>query len=397
MGPRKFSLACVGLILALVGGVGVFNRIVDPFWYFRDVEIAGINRDKPKAPGNERLVKPALMHRLKPEAMIVGSSFAEVGLPPLHPGFTRNGQLTSYNFGMPAARWSEVYCQAMFALRQLQLKRLVVGVSGMDSAPCPTDAELGRADYGKLLFSRTAFEASRETLRAQGRPSAMTREGLWYYYRYDEKLQSDDQVAGNFALEFARALCPTALEAPRRMDPARIDRTPAGPAQAAGLRNLIRRALEHNVELVLLLYPTHVLFNEIQRRCESPEAHWNSLWQAVSVANEEAGDRSQLIQIWDFFGYGPLNAERMHAGKPMRDRLWQDFGHFNEEIGTAAFNAIYLGSTGYGTRVTVGNFDELVARTEEERRAFLAANSWVAPELRELVLRTRAMSQALGR
>jgi len=104
-----------------------------------------------------------------------------------------------------------------------------------------------------------------------------------------------------------------------------------------------------------------------------------------------------LIQVWDFFGYGPFNTERMHAGKPMRDRQWQDFGHFNVEIGMAAFDAIYLGRTGYGTRVTVDNFDELVARTEEERRAFLAANPWVGPELDELVKRTRTLIEATRR
>src|SRR5260221_12967188 len=91
---RKFSLASLTLILALVGSVGAFNRIIDPYGYFRDVEIAGVNADKTRAPGNERLVKPALMRRLAPQAMIVGSSFAEVGLPPMHPGFTRNGELS---------------------------------------------------------------------------------------------------------------------------------------------------------------------------------------------------------------------------------------------------------------------------------------------------------------
>lgn len=397
MSPRKFSLACIGAILLLVGGVGVFNRIVDPFWYFRDVEIAGINRDKPKAPGNERLVKPALMNRLKPEAAIVGSSFAEVGLPPLHPGFTRNSQLTSFNFGTPAASWRDVYCQAMYALRQPQVKRLVVGVSGVDSVPCPSDDELGKVDYGTLLFSRTAFDASRDTLKQQGRPMAMTREGFWTYGRYDEQLQADDQVVGNFALEFAGALCPAALDEPRLFDAARINRAPPTPEQAAGLRNLIRLALQNKVELVLLFYPTHVLFNEIERRCHSPEAHWNWIWQAASLAKEEAGDGSRLIQVWDFFGYGPLNTERMHAGKPMRDRLWQDFGHFNVEIGTAAFDAIYLGRTGYGARVTVDNFDQLVARSEEERRTFLEANPWVSPELDELVRRTRAQKEATRR
>jgi hypothetical protein len=391
MSPKLFSLTCVGITLLLFGLVGLFNATVDPFGYFRVVEIHGFNLLKPKAPGNERLVKAALVTKTKPEAAIVGNSFAEIGLPPLHPGFTRNGLLKSFNLGVQGADWSEVYCLAMFALRQPQLKRLVVGVSGVDSSPCRTDDELGRVDYGKLLFSRTALDASLDTLQQQHGNQAMTREGLWTFVRNDSRLETDDQVIGNFALWFRGALCPSVDIPPRSMDLARISKDPPTPEQAAGLRQMIRLALARKIELVLLFYPTHVLVNETDRRCNGPEAHWNWLWHAVSVADEEAGGDPVQIQIWDFFGYSPLNTERLHAGKPMRSRLWQDFGHFNEEVGSAAFDAIFLGDTHYGTRVTAGSFDQLVARTEEERQAFLEANAWVIPELNELLQRTRAL------
>jgi hypothetical protein len=391
MSSKMFSLMCVGVTLLLFGVVGLFNAIVDPFWYFRAAEIDGFNLLKPKAAGNERLAKAALVAKIRPEAVIVGNSSAEIGLPPLHAGFTQNGLLKSFNLGMQGADWSEVYCLALFALHQPKLKRLVVGVSGVDSARCPTDDELGRADYSKLLFSRTAFDASLDTLHGQRGNRAMTREGLWTFVRNDSHLQTDDEVIGNFALEFRAALCPSVDVPPRSMDPARITKAPPAPGQAAGLRQLIRVALAKKVELVLLFYPTHVLFNETGRRCDGPEAHWNWLWQAVAVADEEAGGETMRIQIWDFFGYGPLNAERLHAGKPMRNRLWQDCGHFNEEVGSVAFDAIFLGDTNYGARVTVDTFDQLVARTEEERQAFLATNEWVVPELNELVQRARAM------
>ena len=392
MSSKLFGLMCVGVTLLLFGAVGLFNAIVDPFWYFRAVEIDGFNLLKPKAPGNDRLVKAALVAKLRPDAVIVGNSAAEIGLPPLHAGFTRNGLLKSFNLGVPGADWNEVYCLALFALNQPQLKRLVVGVSGVDSAPCPPDDELGRVDYGKLLFSRTALDASLDTLHQQHGNRAMSREGLWTFVRNDSRLQTDDEVIGNFASWFRVVLCPSVDAPPRSMDPARIIKAPPTPGQGAGLRQLIRLALARKVELVLLFYPTPVLLNESGRRCDGPESHWNWLWQVVSVADEEAGGETAQIQVWDFFGYGRLNTERLHAGKPMRDRLWQDFGHFNEEVGAAAFDAIFLGDTHYGARVTVGTFDQLVARTEEERQAFLAANAWVVPELNELVQRARAMA-----
>src|SRR4249920_805448 len=93
MSSKAFSVACVTAILLLIGCVGLFNRIVDPYGYFRDVEIIGLNYNKPKAVGNERLVKPAWAAKLKPEAVIVGDSIAEIGLPPTNRGFTKDGAL----------------------------------------------------------------------------------------------------------------------------------------------------------------------------------------------------------------------------------------------------------------------------------------------------------------
>src|ERR1700750_593032 len=103
MSTRAFSIACVIAVLILTGAVGLFNWVVDPYGYFRDVEIVGFNYNKPKAAGNERLVKPALAARLKPEAVIVGGSVAEIGLPPTHRGFTKEGTLVPLNLAMPRA------------------------------------------------------------------------------------------------------------------------------------------------------------------------------------------------------------------------------------------------------------------------------------------------------
>ena len=368
----------------MIGAFGLFNWIVDPYWYFRDFELIGFNSNKPKASGNERLVKAALMARLKPGAVIVGNSAAEIGLPPTHRGFTEGGTLAPFNLAAPSATWNEIYCLAMFAMRQPSVKRLVVGVTGTDDGACPSDAALGTVDYGKLLFSRSAFDASRETMRMQGQRASMTREGLWYFDRYERDRQTDDAVAGNFAAVMQSALCRDASGGPDVLDKAHLRRSAVPRSQGAGLRKLIRLALERKVELILLFYPNHVLLSEVQRSCQGPDWYWNWLWQTVSIADQETDGASPQVQVWEFADYAPINGERIHAGKPTRDRLWQDAIHFNEEVGVAVFDAIYLGAPRYGARVTVDNFDELVARSENERRGFLADNPWVRPELEEL-------------
>jgi hypothetical protein len=186
----------------------------------------------------------------------------------------------------------------------------------------------------------------------------MTREGLWYFDRYDDRLQTDeDLVAKNFAVVVQGALCTSLTVSPGELDRGRLHRAAVARNQGMGLRNLIRLALEKQVELILLFSPTHVLMSEAQRRCQGPEGYWNWLWQIVSIAAQEAGSNSRQIQVWQFADYALINGERIHAGKAARDRLWQDSIHFNEEVGGAAFDAIYSGRPGYGARVTVENFE----------------------------------------
>jgi len=223
----------------------------------------------------------------------------------------------------------------------------------------------------------------------------MTREGLWYFDRYDDRLQTDDdQVAKNFAVVMQGTLCTSVTVSPTELDRGRLHKVAVARNQGTGLRNLIRLALERHVELILLFYPTHVLVSEAQRRCQGPEGYWNWVWQAVSITAQEAGNNSRQIQVWQFADYAPINGERIHAGKAARDRLWQDSIHFNEEVGAAAFDAIYSGQPRYGARVTVENFDELIARREDERRQFLADNPWLPEEFDEIVKRARGLDGA---
>lgn len=160
------------------------------------------------------------------------------------------------------------------------------------------------------------------------------------------------------------------------------------------MRTLIRLARTKQVELVFVFYPTHVLMNEIHRACQGAESKWDAIWRVVSIVDQE-GDPLRT-QVWDFAVYVPLNAEPPRNSKPKRDRLWQEMLHFNEQVGSTALDAIYLSNPQYGDRVTVGNFDEVVARREAERSHFLLENPWVRQEL-DLVARQVAALPAKPR
>jgi len=362
--------------------VPAINWIVDPFWYFRNIEVLGFNLVKPSYHLYERQVKSALVSKLHPEAVILGSSFAQIGLPVNHEGFTNGGRLKSYNLSLPWAHGTELYCYALFSLKQPGLKRLVLGGFDMEDTPCTKYQNLGEVDYVKLLLSKTAFRATLETLRNQDSKQLSTADGMWSYLRYSEGNDSD--IMNIFASSFIGKLC----QSPQRnheLNYGLIDRSkPPNDSSTAGLRNIIRLARQKNIQLILIDFPKHVLFYEQERECGRMEADWSRLWRIASIVEEEAGSDSHQVELWNFYGYSNLNAERIHAGIAMQERLWQDDGHFNPEVGKVAFDAIFGSDRTFGHKVTTRDFDRILAEDENERRAFLSKNPWVQQELEEL-------------
>ena len=381
---KRYSLLLLGFFLLVLTVVPVFNWLVDPFWYFRSMEIPGVNVIKPSYHSHERQVKSALVSKLRPEAIILGSSFAEIGLPVTHLGFTNEGQLRAYNLALPWAHGAELYCYTLFALAQPGVKRLVLGGFDLEAFPCTKYQNLGEADYTQLLLSKTAFGASVETLRDQDGRQVSSADGMWSYMRYHDGFRGDRDIITSFANSFRSKLCDLP-QRNRSLDRCRIDHLmPSDDASTAGLRQVIRMARQNGIQLILIDFPKHVLFYEQERECGRLEAYWSRLWRIASIVEQEAGHDSQQIQFWSFYGYRNLNAEPIHAGITMAQRLWQDDGHFNPEVGGIAFDAIFGSNLTFGNRITIHDFDRILAEGEIERRTFLSNNLWIWRELDEL-------------
>ena len=150
MSTKGFSLAFIAVTLAILAVVGLFNRIVDPYWYFREVEIVGFNHVKPHAVGNERLVKPALVNKLSPDVIILGNSVAEIGLPPTHRGLTNDGTLKCVQ---PGAAGSE----------------LDRGLLPCDVRHAPNDGQTADHRYGRRNLGRGHGSLPDRRLRSAGR------------------------------------------------------------------------------------------------------------------------------------------------------------------------------------------------------------------------------------
>ncbi|MDH3286796.1 MAG: hypothetical protein OEP48_03590 [Betaproteobacteria bacterium] len=374
-----------------MGGVGLLNRVVDPFWYYRDVAIEGFNAVKTKFRRFERHVKPAILARERPEAVTLGSSLTEVGFDPLNPAFTDHGRLTGFNFAVAAAQWQIIQCYFKYAIGHAPIKRAVVEVRPMDlaDADCAVpEAALDIATPAQLLFSTRALKASIETIQGQGkeRPSH-TREGQYFYARYDPGVESRfREILGR---RLKKGQCD--LAALRQGVSAALLPMKDGPMRQldlSGLRKVVRIARAKGIELRLVVHPRHAYDYEMDALCPAAIDQWDVLRQMASVVHEASGGDDR-IQLWAFVGYDTITGEPVSANM----KLWQDPLHLNFEIGDIMLNAMFgrpsPGSPNIGRRVFPENVDAIRRDFLEGRESFIKANPWFYPGLRTLLSQGR--------
>jgi hypothetical protein len=384
---RRFAFRLLVGLALLMAAVGLFNRAVDPFWYYRDVSIEGFNAVKTKFRRFERHVKPAILARERPEAITVGSSLSEVGFDPGNAAFTSRGELKGFNFAVAGGPWQVIQCYFEYALAHAPIKRAVVEVRPMEQADSDCagrGAGLDIATFGELLFSSRALRASVQTILEQGKePASHTAAGQYFYARNDPGVESRfrellgqrfraDQCNREVFREGAAAAAPPARGGPAR----RLD--------LSGLREVVESARGKGIELRLVVHPRHAYDYEMDALCGEAVDEWDALAQIAAVVQEASGGDDR-IQLWTFAGYNPVSGEPVREGM----KFWQDPIHLNHEVGDMMLQAMFpqpdSGTPVIGSRVTPDNVAALRQRFEADRRSFVEANPWFYPGLRALL------------
>lgn len=334
MSSKQFAVSFGLGIFALLALVGIFNRIVDPFWYYRDIEIKGFNAIKTKFVLYERHVKPALLMRDQPEAIILGSSFSEIGFDPANQFFTDHGRLKSMNFALSGAQWNMVQCEFEFAASHAPIKRALVGFTpgNLPIADCAKDfALIGQVSTVQLLFSDSALQASIDTIRHQkNKMPSHTRDGMYFMphpetaadIRFREFLL---QRIKEYQLIRENVPCLKPTDASGTTPDLSLEK----PLDLSGLGRMIRTAREHGIELVLFAYPSHTYMLELARQCGDQDAKWQAMKQISDLVDAESTKGSQ-VRTYQFYGYNSITTETIEATPAT---YWYDPMHFTVEMG----------------------------------------------------------------
>jgi hypothetical protein len=369
----------VGLVL-LLGLTAAFTRVVDPFWYFRDVEIDGFNAIKTKFRRFERNVKPAVVAAEQPEAVILGSSFAEIGFDPLHPALTRNGEAKSYNFALAGAPWQMNFCALEYVLATTAARRIVLGIHAqpLPAFDCTESiADMRETAWTALLLSPRALGAAIETVAHQRRAErgSHTREGMYYYSRFDPGVERRFGQFFASILHDAQGCSFARLERSIERPTPPLAVSEKAPFDVQGLARIVASVSGRDVTLRLAVYPRHALSIETDYLCGRQIDRWRALWHLARFLEEHPPAAPASVEIWDFQGYNPFTTEPV---APALMSYWQDPEHFNFEFGNVMLDWMFgrvpgaaTGVDGLGYRVTTATLAERYEWFSRQRVAYL--------------------------
>lgn len=348
------AFAVVALGVALL--IGTFNWLVDPYHLFEAPLIDGVNLRKPLVGKNTRMIKAWEVTRLRPAAIILGTSRAEVGLDPAHPGWRAQ---RVYNLALPSARIYETYRYLQHADAQRPLEQVVLALDFfMFNGAAPSQAGFDEArldlngarwpsvvrwrDLVTTLFSLDGLEASVETIRRQ--------RDIFVPYlpsgeRHPTEKWQEIRAAGGHRAAFLRdaeydmgaadgwVLFSFAYPLGHRYD------TTFEP-----LRDLLHYCRERGIELHITVSPVHA-HKLLEIRQVGLWDHYEQ-WKRVLVsmvgeANARPGGKP--IALWDFSG---LHAFATEVVPPLGDaetrmRWYWEGSHYQRVVGDAMLDRVF--------------------------------------------------------
>jgi hypothetical protein len=382
--------------------VAALNALVDPYGIYRLWQRAGINTNKPEQAFHDRLVSTHAMRRLRPDALLLGTSRTQVGLDPGSPVLSKLAE-RPLNVGLSGGTPYE-------ALRQLQhasaLGPVRVALMGLDvvgfNAYAPPNPEFSEdrlevdkdlkaqslsiaADWSPTLLSLEALHASAKTVMRQREPS----------YFYDNGRRREATTEARIAQEGGmRATMLWSEDYYLGEYMCFRLRRPGGEAPALeDLRKLIAFARERHIELHLFFSPSHAR----SQLALMAGGQWEAVEDWKRAVMEQVAAAGDGISLWDFSGADPR-----FTGEPVpprgdtsqRMRWYWESSHYRYTLGEVVlariFDQVRAGNERFGVRLTPANLEQELRRVRDEVATYRSERPDEEEEIKTLAVHTRA-------
>ena len=363
----RYSRIWLTTVTAGLGLVVIFNAMIDPIGAFPALHFRSLEAYRPRA--DKRLAKAELACRPGWDIVLLGSSRVLSGLPADDPLFRSN---RTVNLALPAAVLPELQAALRTVLENngrpprmvilgVDYHMLADGVDHLMEFPeTRFNPDLKRLDYyAKRLLGLKATEDSIEVLKNLVRRRALMKQDQDGFMNH--RVGDDFSHRRVFDLNM-RAFAPG------------LRAMPGSSTNRLGvLRQIIRECRERNIEVKLVLMPSHALEFELLHACgkgESFEEFKRTLVRFLADENLEG-----KVPLLDATGYaGPLAeeipSEETHG---LVMKYFVENSHATPALGELVLNTLtgVDGTNQFGVFLTRTNIENHLRQQHLDREVYL--------------------------
>lgn len=409
--PTAFLHTFWLLTIMVFLGIGTFNAMVDPFGLFGTGPVAGFNQLKPVLGSHARMAKAFSIRLVQPHGIILGSSRAEVGLDPEHPGWNEQS-LPVYNLALSSARIDEVRDYLLHAQAHGPLREVVLSLDFfMFNANWRNEADFdtGRLsspehflfdtgwlqDLIKALFSLDGLKASIDTIKAQNKPE--TTSSYANGARDTRRKWTAIQFMGGHRQVFLSNTRYELTHADGWPLFSIYDNTDSG-SPLDTVNEISKFCQQYNINLRVFISPVHVLKQEV-------------IWQ-LGLGPEYKRWKRDLVDVlsssgtglWDFSSYNSITMEPfppLGDDKTQMKYFWEG-SHYRKNVGDLILDRLFssqkpveITPDGFGVLLDPGNIDAHLLATSQAREQYISTHQQDIEQIARLVQETEHKRRAL--
>jgi hypothetical protein len=399
---RRFIFIAIATTAVLCGSIVMCNLMADPYGFYGSFA-SGDNVAKPATYRRVRLAKAYDLRRIKPLAIVLGTSRSHVGLRMTHPGWGVPLE-ARYNSAFDGATTKEMYAYLLHAQALRPLRQVVLGLDTWQLNQFPASS---RPDFEpELLFEPSqpfrnagVYAADLGVLISVDTTKASFMQSESGDHQQPQWLAPDGQRLG---ARFFREVEPNFSAAPgayfRDVDRKEIGymldtgsvhttgQSKFGPDTSQPLltsldyvANIVTFCRDQRIDLRIFLTPAHAHQLEILAEMGG----WSRLEQGkrhlVQLLADDAARRpGAAFPLYDFSGYSSVTTEPVPSPTERREmKFYWDSSHFKERVGDWVLDRLFPSNAegspappDFGVRLTPANLDAELARGRIDQEVY---------------------------
>lgn len=384
---KKYLKLVALFTFIIIGVIGTFNWFVNPYSIYNSPEFDGFNADKPEFINFLRLTKAQQVTVYEPTSLILGTSRSGIGLDPDYSGWKDE---RAYNLALPGVHIYELLRYFQHANASKKIKKVVLAVdfrffindsvgSGFSDLRMLANEDGSKnftSSFGKIadmvstLFSMDSLMTSLKTVRHQGwSKETLSSNGSW-----DRSSELFDHRK--------------AFNAYMKSTFNRLDDVNNGDINdfkgEKYFSSLLRTAYNENIELYLVISPSHAWHWEAYRIKDL----WNKLEdmkRMVVRINEKEASRAEKspFPVWDFSGYSTVTTEPvplLGQNKIKMEWFWESI-HYKKSLGNLVLDKLFSNQVAnnyltddFGVKLNSQNMDEHLSQQRILQKNYMANN-----------------------